>query len=246
MWRLRTFRRKRNDDSTDPAVVRTVLTEVARNSPDQSRVPSRPASSRFWENRSTVIKYSRSFSRRSIAAYAKTHQVNGMKNVELSDEAYEFLQRIAAAKRISPGEVLTGLLGAGRPICGDHLLFHLTSGEFSNQSDPVERYLALLAWVARHHAADFADFISHQDSARRYLRLSPTEVNALRQEHHTCQIDATHYWAVMNIDDTIKGRFVRRLLEFIGCHDETVAEAIRALALPSVEPHRKSRLRFVA
>ena len=157
-----------------------------------------------------------------------------MKNVELSDESYEALQRLAAAKRLSLSEMLTALLDASRPISGDHLLFHLTSGDYSQMADPADRYLALLAWVARHHTADFADFISHQASARRYLMLSQIEVNAIRHEHHARQIDGTQYWAVMNIDEATKGRFVRRLLEFIGCHDETVAEALRALALPQV------------
>ena len=169
-----------------------------------------------------------------------------MKNVELSDEGYEALQRLAAAKNLSPAKMLADLLGADRPVSGDHLLFHLASAETLKLTDPTDRYLALLAWVARHHGADFADFISHQASARRYLMLSHSEVDAIRQQHTTRQIEGTHYWAVMSIDDATKSRFVRRLLEFIGCHDETVAEAIRVLGLAPVEPHRRLRLLSVA
>jgi len=165
-----------------------------------------------------------------------------MKNIELSDESYEDLQRLAAAKGLSPGEMLTALLNANRPISGDHLLFHLTGKSFSPSLDPADRYLALLAWVARHHTADFADFISHQASARGYLMLSQAEVNAIRHQHHARQIDGTQYWAIMNIDDTTKGRFVRRLLEFIGCHDEAVAGALRALSLPAGAPQRSGLL----
>ena len=169
-----------------------------------------------------------------------------MKSVELSDEAYEVLQRLAAAKKLSPSEVVAALLDNGRPLCGDHLLFHLVGEEFSRLAESAERYLALLSWVARHHATDFADFILHQASARRYLKLSPADANAFRQQHLTRQIDGTQYWAVMNIDTATKSRFVRRLLEFIGCHDETVKQAMHALALAPTESHHDFIRRDVA
>jgi negative modulator of initiation of replication len=152
-----------------------------------------------------------------------------VKNVELSDAAYEALQRLAAAKNLPPAEVLAALLGTGKPLSGDHLLFHLVSAEFTTLPDATERYLHLLAWVARNYACDFADFISHQDSARRYLLLNRDEVNAVREHNHARQIDGTQFWAVMTIDDATRARFVRRLLEFIGCHDETVQAALKAL-----------------
>jgi hypothetical protein len=160
-----------------------------------------------------------------------------MKHVELSDEAYAALERLAAAKNLPPAEVLASLLGAGKPLSGDHLLFHLVSAEFTALTDPTERYLNLLAWAAKHYAFDFADFISHQDSARRYLMLSRDEVNDIRSHNHAQQIDGTQFWAVMTIDESTKARFIRRLLEFIGCHDETVAQAIKALGLERAESH---------
>ena len=155
-----------------------------------------------------------------------------MKKIELSDEAYAALERLASAKNLSPGEAVAALLGAGRPaLTGDHLLFFLASADFANRADPVERYLALLAWCAQHYTADFADFISHQASGLRYLALNREEINEARSRNHARQIDGTQYWAVMTIDDTAKHRFICRLLEFIGCHDETVAQASRVLGL---------------
>lgn len=160
-----------------------------------------------------------------------------MKSVELSDEAYAALERLANAKKVPPGELLAALLGAGRPISGDHLLFYLVSADFTKISGSTERYLALLAWVAKNYAFDFADFISHQDSARRYLMMNRDEVNDVRSRNHARQIDGTQFWAVMTIDDTTRARFVRRMLEFIGCHDETVAQAIRAVGLEAADSH---------
>ncbi|HET7536385.1 MAG TPA: hypothetical protein VFJ90_08020 [Candidatus Didemnitutus sp.] len=159
-----------------------------------------------------------------------------MKNVELSDEAYASLQRLAATKKLTPSEVLAALLGADRPLAGDNLLFFLVGPEFALLADPTERYLALLTWVAKNYSCDFADFISHQESARRYLMLSRDEINEVRHHNVARQIDGTQYWAVMSIDGATRARFVRRMLEFIGCHDETVTQAIRSVGLAPAEP----------
>src|SRR5882757_7991979 len=104
-----------------------------------------------------------------------------MKKVELTDEAYAALLRLAAAKNLSPTEALATMLQDDRPpLAGDHLLFHLASAGFAAQPNATGRYLDLLAWVARNYSCDFADFISHQESGRRYLMLSRDEVNAVR------------------------------------------------------------------
>jgi negative modulator of initiation of replication len=159
-----------------------------------------------------------------------------MKRLELSDAAYAELQRLAAAKNLSPAELVEVLVNPTRPpLAGDTLLFHLAGAEFTRLTDPVERYLDLLAWCARHYATDFADFISHQESGRRFLSLNHDEFNETRAHNRARQIDGTQFWAVMNIDDATRSRFVRRLLEYIGCHDETVAFACRALGLPGAE-----------
>lgn len=155
-----------------------------------------------------------------------------MKSVELSDETYQALLQLAAAKNLTPGEVLAAMFQDNRPpLAGDNLLFYLTRAEFTARPDPTARYLALLSWLAQNYACDFADFISHQESGRRYLMLSRDEVNAVRAHNHAVQLDGTQYWAVLTIDDATRRRFVCRLLEFIGCHDETVAQACRALGL---------------
>jgi len=161
-----------------------------------------------------------------------------MKKVELSDEAYESLQRLAAAKNLSPSEVIAAMLSSGRPpLGGDNLLFYLSSAEFTAHTDPVERYLALLAWCALNYVGDFADFISHQESGLHYLALNRDEFNEARSRNHARQIDGTQFWAVMTIDDATKRRFVSRLLEFIGCHDETVTLAVRTLGFGDSESH---------
>lgn len=112
----------------------------------------------------------------------------------------------------------------------------------AGQPTESERYVALLAWVARNHAADFADFVSHQDSVRRYLMLNREAVNEIRVHNHARQLEGTQFWAVMNVAAATKARFVRRLLEFIGCHDETVAGTLQVLGLDQAEPRGLRRL----
>ena len=161
-----------------------------------------------------------------------------MKKVELSDEAFIALQRLAVAKNLSPTELIEALIGPGRPpLAGDHLLFYLASAEFAAITGTSERYLALLSWAAQNYSCDFADFISHQESGRRYLMLNRDEINEVRSHNHARQLDGTQYWAVMTIDDATKRRFICRLLEFIGCHDETVTQACRALDLVAAPAH---------
>jgi negative modulator of initiation of replication len=155
-----------------------------------------------------------------------------MKQVELDDATFVALERLATAKSLSPAGLIAALLGPGRPpLAGDSLLFFLTGAEFSARADATARYLALLAWVARNYARDFADFISHQESGRRYLTLNRDEFNDVRAHHQAVQLAGTQYWAVLNIDDPTKRRFLCRLLEFIGCHDETVTQACCSLGL---------------
>lgn len=153
-----------------------------------------------------------------------------MKNVELSDETYAALQRLAAARNQTIDELIAALVKEQR-LEDNGLRLVLADPEFRALTDPTERYLALLAWCATNHPSDFADFISHQESGHRYLMLSHEEVQDVRAHNHARQIDGTQFWAVMTIDQGAKRRFVRRLLEFIGCGDETVKEACRALGL---------------
>ena len=156
-----------------------------------------------------------------------------------NDETHAALQRLAVAKNLSPAEVIAAMVKDGRPpLGGDHLLFHLTGADFPATAGPLERYLALLAWCATNYAADFADFISHQESGLRYLMFNRDEINEVRAHNHARQIDGTQFWAVMTIDDVTRRRFVCRLLEFIGCHDETVVQACRSLGLAEASGFR--------
>ena len=164
-----------------------------------------------------------------------------MKKLELSDDLYAALERLAAAKHLSPADLIAAFVQpppSGQT--GDHLLFFLARDEFTRLADPIDRYLALLAWAARNYAADFGDFISHQDSGRHYLAWNREEINEARARNHARQIDGTQYWAVMTIDDAARLRFVTRLLEFVGCHDETVRLACQSLSLGGDGARRQS------
>ena len=110
-------------------------------------------------------------------------------------------------------------LGAG------HHVFDLGIGVLATQVGP------LLFGLLGGHAHDFAEFIAHQESAHRYLTLGREEVREACARNHARQIGTTPYWAVLAIDDGARARFVRRLLEFVGCQDETVRLALRALGL---------------
>lgn len=168
-----------------------------------------------------------------VARILREAHVDGMKTLELSDETYAALQRLAAAKHVTPADLISTLLGTKHEPDSDRLLFFITGAEFALLTDSIDRYLALLAWVARNYSCDFADFISHQDSARRYLMLDREKVADIRTRNFARQIDGTQFWAVMNIDEATRRRFVCRLLEFIGCHDETVSQAVQSLGFPS-------------
>ncbi len=155
-----------------------------------------------------------------------------MRTLELSEETYAALKDMAAARKLTIAELLAALLEGGRAAKeGDGLLLFLAGDEFRAIADPTERYLALLAWCAVNHASDFADFISHQESGHRYLTLNRDEIREVLAHNHARQIDGTQFWAVMTIDERTRRRFVRRLLEFIGCRDETVSEACLSLGL---------------
>jgi len=164
-----------------------------------------------------------------------------MKKLELDDEVYAALEQLAAARQLTPAELVAGLVDPAPPgQAGDHLRFFLGSAEFTRLGDPIDRYLALLAWCARSYAVDFADFIAHQESRRHYLAWGREETNEARARNLARQIDGTQFWAVMTIADDTRRQFVARLLEFIGCHDETVALADRALGFGTPPAGRMS------
>ena len=114
----------------------------------------------------------------------------------------------------------------------DGLRAFLGNSNLLASGDADDRYVALLQFVATRFAPEFADFVSHQDSARRYLGLGPAEWAEARAQHVTRQVPGTHFWAVMNLGDDVRARFVRRLLDYVGATDGTVSAVLDALQLP--------------
>ena len=154
-----------------------------------------------------------------------------MKTVELSDEVYESLQRLATGFHRTPDEVLASLLNVptGSPEAADPLASFLLSGEFRAKFTDADRYLALLGWVAARHPADFGEFIRSRLTGRRFLGLSPEEVLATCRHNQARPIDGTQFWAIMNLDTPTKRRFLGRVLEFVGYRAEVVEFACGCL-----------------
>jgi negative regulator of replication initiation len=88
-----------------------------------------------------------------------------------------------------------------------------------------DKYLAILGWVAAMHAPEFNEFIlglSCGPSGRSYLGMSHNEVVERCRLNQVRRIPGTHYWAVMNIRTVTKLRFLARVLEFVGYHDNAI------------------------
>ena len=147
-----------------------------------------------------------------------------MKNIEVSDDVYAALQRLATGFHRTPNEVLASLLQvpASSPEAAEPLAAYIISGEFRAKFTDAEKYVALLSWVAARHAAEFGEFIRGQSSGRRYLGLSREEIIETCRHNQARQIDGTQYWAIMNIDTATKRRFLARVLEFIGYRDQVI------------------------
>lgn len=156
-----------------------------------------------------------------------------MKSFEVNDDTHAALERLAASRSLTIDALLASMLRERTdPSPAASLDAVIAGTEFGRVADPVDRYLAVLAWCASNHAADFADFVSHQPSALRYLWLDRGEFQEIRARNQTRQIAGTQFWAITSIGPVTKGRFVRRLLVFVGVGDETVVRALRALDLP--------------
>jgi negative regulator of replication initiation len=147
-----------------------------------------------------------------------------MKNIEVSDDVYAALQRLANHCQRTPDEVLASLLNAppGSPEGPEPLAAFAISGEFRSTVTEAEKYLTLLRWVAARHPSEFGEFIRSQCGGGRYLSMSREDVLAACRQNQARQIDGTQYWAVMNIDAATKRRFLARLLEFAGYRVEVI------------------------
>lgn len=167
-----------------------------------------------------------------------------MKHIEISDEVYDALQDLARGFHRTPDEVLASLLNLpnGSPDAADPLAAFVLSPEFRTKFTDADKYLALLAWVAARHPADFGEFIRSLDGGRRYLSLSRDEILETCRHNQARQIDGTPYWAIMNIDSATKRRFLARVLEFVGYRDAAVELACAAIGFTRPNRRRLARL----
>lgn len=147
-----------------------------------------------------------------------------MKRIEVSDEVYSALQRLATGFHRTPDEVLASLLNVstGSPDATEPIAAYVIGPEFRAKYTDAEKYLALLSWIAARHATEFGEFIRSQPSGRRFLSLSREEIVATCRHNQARQIGGTQYWAIMNIDTATKRRFLARLLDFIGYREDVV------------------------
>jgi negative modulator of initiation of replication len=165
-----------------------------------------------------------------------------VKTVELSDEVYAALQDLAKGFHRTPDEVLASLLNvsSSAPEAAEPIAAFVLSPEFRAKFTDAEKYLALLAWIAARHPADFGEYIRSLDSGRRYLGLSREEVVEACRHNQARQIAGTPYWAIMNLDTATKRRFLGRVLEFVG-YREAVIEFVCA-AIGMKRPSRRAHL----
>lgn len=147
-----------------------------------------------------------------------------MKNIEVSDEVYAALQRLAVGFHRTPDEVLASLLNVptASPEAAEPVAAFIVSAGFRALFTDADKYLALLSWIAARHASEFGEFIRIQSGGRPFLSLSRNEIIARCRHNQARQIDGTQYWAVMNIDTPTKRRFLARVLEFIGYRDAVI------------------------
>lgn len=164
-----------------------------------------------------------------------------VKKIELSDEVYAALQRLATGFHRTPDEVLASLLNVprGSPDAAEPIAAYILSAEFRAKFTDADKYLALLGWIATRHATEFREFIESLSTGRRYLSLSREDILETCRHNQARQIDGTQYWAIMNIDTATKRRFLARVLEFIGYRDEAIEFACAALGGRS--PVRRTR-----
>lgn len=170
-----------------------------------------------------------------------------MKTINVSDEVYAALQRLATGFHRTPDEVLASLLNVPKAPAdaAEPIAAFIVSSEFRTKFTDADKYLALLAWVAARHAGELSEFILSQSSGRKYLGLTREEILETCRHNQARQIPGTHYWAIMNIDSATKCRFLARLLEFIGYRD-VVIEFVCNIFGPRVVPRRPRFAALVA
>jgi hypothetical protein len=166
-----------------------------------------------------------------------------VKKIDVSDEVFDALQRLATGFHRTPDEVLASLLNipSASAESAEPIAAFIASTGFRALFTDAEKYLALLAWIADRHGSEFGEFIQAQSGGRRFLSMTREEIVETCRHNQARQIDGTQYWAIMNIDTATKRRFLARVLEFIG-YRELVIEFVCA----SIGARRSRGLALVA
>ena len=156
-----------------------------------------------------------------------------MPQLTLSPDLAGQLERTARERGCTVEQLLVSLLGdagaASTPASGHPLIAYTLSPEYRVKFSDADRFLALLAWVAARQPEEFADFVSHLESRRKYVGLSAEEIRETCRHNQARQIPGTHFWAIMNLDTPTKQRFLRRLLVFAGETDEVIEAVVATL-----------------
>jgi negative modulator of initiation of replication len=156
-----------------------------------------------------------------------------MKQIDVSDEVYEALKQLTTDFHQAPDDVLAALLNVrvSPALANEPLVAFLIGAEFRAKFTDADRYLAILGWVATKNAEDFNQYIESLASGRRYLGWSREEIIEQCRHNQARQVPGTHFWAIMNIDTATKRRFLARLLEFVGYHDEVIEYVCAAIGM---------------
>lgn len=165
-----------------------------------------------------------------------------MKTIDISEEVYAALQKLATGFHRTPDEVLASLLNLpnAHADSADPLAAFVLSPDFRAKFTDADKYLALLAWVASRHPADFGELIRSSTSGRRYVGLTREEVVEACRHNQARPIDGTPYWAIMNLDTATKRRFLARVLDFVGYGEAAIDLACAAIGMS--RPARRGRL----
>lgn len=162
-----------------------------------------------------------------------------MPRIEINPELESRLALAARERGCTAAELIASLLESGSDTWRTHPLIAFTlSPDFRARFTDADRYLSLLGWIARHHGAEFSDFLEHAESGRKYIALTPEAIRARCRHNQARQVPETRYWAIMNLDTPTKRRFLRRLLVFLGAPDEVINHCLSMLGKRELRPDR--------
>ena len=153
-----------------------------------------------------------------------------MPKIQISPETEARLKKLAEERGCTLTELVDAMARspAGSAPIGPFAAF-VASSEYRAKFSDADRYLALLAWVAKTYRPEIDDFLAHQDSGRKYLGFSAEEIRETCHHNQARQIPDSHFWAIMNLDTATKRRFLRRLLVFVGQPDDVIELVLSTL-----------------